>query len=120
MKRYFGLFVFIIGLGILVSVLYLRSHRSQQTYTFSSYTLLTSSWEKYKIRFINQDGRVIDYSQNGITTSEGQSYAMLQAVWIDDKETGNRGVGVGVGTADGDAVALGVGSGTIVWLTERG
>jgi len=54
--------------------------------SFSTYTILTSSWEKYKVSFMNEDGRVIDHEHNGITTSEGQSYAMLRAVWIDDKK----------------------------------
>ncbi|MCL4384306.1 glycosyl hydrolase family 8 [Patescibacteria group bacterium] len=86
MKKYLGLIFIIIGLGLLVSVLYVRKF-SQQTRTFSPYTLLTSSWENYKTRFINNDGRVIDYSQGDITTSEGQSYALLQSVWMDDKAT---------------------------------
>ena len=86
MKKYLGLLFIIIGLGLLVSVLYVKKY-GQQTRTFSPYTLLTSSWENYKVRFINKDGRVIDYSQGDVTTSEGQSYAMLQAVWIDDKAT---------------------------------
>lgn len=87
MRRYLGFLLLALGVGITLGVFYTRSSYSKKIRTFSPYTLLTSSWEKYKIRFINKDGRVIDYSQNGITTSEGQSYAMLQAVWIDDKET---------------------------------
>ena len=58
-----------------------------QSRVFSPYTLLLSSWDKYKQKYVQQDGRVIDFSQNNITTSEGQSYAMLRAVWIDDRET---------------------------------
>jgi len=86
MKKYLGVILFAIGLGITIGVIYANSRFVKKTRTFSPYTLLTSSWEKYKIRFINNDGRVIDYSQDGITTSEGQSYAMLQAVWMDDRE----------------------------------
>ncbi len=48
--------------------------------------LLRTSWEQYKSTFIQEDGRVIDYNGN-ITTSEGQSYAMLRAFWLRDKET---------------------------------
>lgn len=59
----------------------------QKTRTFSNYSLITSTWEKYKGKFINKDGRVIDFLNNGVTTSEGQSYALLRAVWIDDKPT---------------------------------
>ena len=87
MKKYLGIFLLVIGFGIYGATLYINRGYNQKTRTFSSYVLLTSSWENYKTRFINQDGRVIDYGQNGITTSEGQSYAMLQAVWMDDKAT---------------------------------
>ncbi len=51
--------------------------------------LLKSNWEAYKYRFIQADGRVIDYNAN-ISTSEGQSYAMLRAVWMRDKDTFDR------------------------------
>jgi endoglucanase len=46
---------------------------------------LRHSWENYKNSFIQHDGRVMDFYVNNATTSEGQSYAMLQAVWLDDK-----------------------------------
>ncbi len=49
--------------------------------------ILSDSWEFYKREFISKDGRVIDPWRNDITTSEGQSYAMLRAVLIDDKKT---------------------------------
>ncbi len=48
--------------------------------------ILKASWESYKKDFIKQ-GRVIDPYQNDITTSEGQSYALLRAVWMNDKKT---------------------------------
>ncbi len=48
--------------------------------------ILSSSWESYKQHFI-KNGRTIDPYQKDITTSEGQSYAMLRAVWMKDKKT---------------------------------
>jgi endo-1,4-beta-D-glucanase Y len=48
--------------------------------------LLQSNWEQYKSTYIQSDGRVIDYTGN-TTTSEGQSYAMLRAFWLRDRET---------------------------------
>jgi len=48
---------------------------------------LDASWVYYKTHFINKEGRVIDYEKNSITTSEGQSYALLRAVLINDKIT---------------------------------
>lgn len=46
--------------------------------------LLQDNWQSYQQRFIQADGRVIDH-RIGITTSEGQSYAMLRALWMRDK-----------------------------------
>lgn len=43
-------------------------------------------WDAYAARFINADGRVIDPSRGGITTSEGQSYAMFFALVNNDRE----------------------------------
>ena len=48
--------------------------------------LLKGGWETYKATFVQSDGRVIDYTGN-VTTSEGQSYAMLRAFWLRDKAT---------------------------------
>ena len=49
--------------------------------------ILQDSWNAYRRRFIQKDGRVIDHSADGISTSEGQAYAMLRAVWIGDRDT---------------------------------
>ena len=83
-KKYIGYLLIFLGLIIVVIVLYKNSEYSRINRTFSSKDMLTSSWEKYKNQFI-QNGRVIDFSANNITTSEGQSYGMLRSVWIDDK-----------------------------------
>lgn len=85
MNKTLGIFFIFISVVIVGVVLYLFGGFGNKTRPFSSHSVLSSSWEKYKVQFINQDGRVIDYSQGDITTSEGQSYAMLRAVWIDDK-----------------------------------
>jgi endo-1,4-beta-D-glucanase Y/4-amino-4-deoxy-L-arabinose transferase-like glycosyltransferase len=47
---------------------------------------LQESWQAYKEKFIHNYGQVIDPADN-VTTSEGQSYAMLRALWMDDEET---------------------------------
>jgi endoglucanase len=49
--------------------------------------LLTESWEAYRRRFIQADGRVIDREDQDRTGSEGQAYAMLRAVAINDLDT---------------------------------
>jgi endoglucanase len=48
--------------------------------------MLVRSWAEYKSRFINS-GRVIDLGGGRVTTSEGQAYAMLRAVYLDDRAT---------------------------------
>lgn len=45
---------------------------------------LQESWEAYCQRFIQSDGRVIDWEAEERSTSEGQAYAMLRAVLMDD------------------------------------
>lgn len=86
MKKLIGFFLVFLSIMILFYVIFSNTQVGMKTHTFSTYSFLTSTWEKYKDQFINKDGRVIDYTQNGITTSEGQSYAMLRAVWVDDKK----------------------------------
>lgn len=53
-------------------------------------TLLQDSWQGYQSRFIQGDGRVIDHKAAAISTSEGQSYALLRAVWMNDAGTFDR------------------------------
>src|SRR5262245_55961383 len=52
--------------------------------------VLKDSWDVYVAKFIQKDGRVIDYKAASITTSEGQAYAMLRAVWVGDRTTFDR------------------------------
>ncbi len=47
---------------------------------------LTESWNAYRQRFIQSDGRVIDWEATGRSTSEGQAYAMLRAVFANDPD----------------------------------
>lgn len=49
--------------------------------------VLQQSWAGYKQGFVGSDGRVSDPTRGGITTSEGQSYALLRAVWMDDRSS---------------------------------
>lgn len=58
--------------------------------TLSREELLAESWNAYRGRFIQADGRVIDWEAGGRTVSEGQAYAMLRAVLADDPDTFER------------------------------
>lgn len=49
--------------------------------------ILEQSWVIYRQQFIQEDGRVIDYQASDRSTSEGQAYAMLRSVIIDDPTT---------------------------------
>lgn len=55
--------------------------------TLSTEEILRQSWSAYKARFIQSDGRVVDWEADARTVSEGQAYAMLRAVLADDPET---------------------------------
>ena len=56
-------------------------------------SLLQESWNAYTARFIQADGRVIDWPGGQVTTSEGQAYAMLRAAWMRDRPTFDRVLG---------------------------
>lgn len=59
-----------------------------QNIVFAPHTLLAGTWDSYKTEYWEAStGRTLDKQQNNITTSEGQSYTMLRAVWISDKPT---------------------------------
>lgn len=47
--------------------------------------ILREGWNAYVARFVEADGRVVDPRGGGISTSEGQAYAMLRAVWMRDR-----------------------------------
>ncbi len=55
---------------------------------FSKRNMLDSLWYYYKKESLEADTlRALDKDRNNITTSEGQSYTMLRAVWVDDRAT---------------------------------
>lgn len=51
---------------------------------------LESAWRDYRRVFIQDDGRVVDRAGAHVSTSEGQAYAMVRAVWVDDRDTFER------------------------------
>lgn len=46
-----------------------------------------ADWRAYVQDYIQDDGRVVDGARDGMTTSEGVAYALLRAVWSDDRRT---------------------------------
>ncbi len=55
----------------------------------SSFNVLADikNWERFKARFVSEEGRVIDTGNGHISHSEGQGLGMLLAVAHDDQET---------------------------------
>ena len=48
--------------------------------------VLRCSWRDYRRYYIQGDGRVIDPRGGHISTSEGQAYGMVRAVWVNDQK----------------------------------
>ena len=70
---------------------YHNSQNRRQPVIFSKNEVLTAIWQKYKASYLDPtSGRTIDRQRGDITTSEGESYTMLRAVFQDDKATFDR------------------------------
>lgn len=50
-------------------------------------------WRAFKASFIAPEGRVVDTGNRGVTHSEGQGYALLFAVYFNDRESFDRILG---------------------------
>lgn len=73
---------------IIVALIFAKKITIPQQPVFSTQNMLDSLWYYYKKENLEEGTlRALDKQQNNITTSEGQSYTMLRAVWIDDKDT---------------------------------
>jgi endoglucanase len=87
-KRALGILLIVAAFGILGFIAYKNSVKRQIPIIFSPRNELLSIWEQYKQDYLEPGTfRVLDKQKDNITTSEGQSYAMLRAVWLDDKDT---------------------------------
>ncbi|MES2953741.1 MAG: glycosyl hydrolase family 8 [Patescibacteria group bacterium] len=86
-----GIFFLVSALGIVFGVIYYNSTVRHIPVVFSPHDMLHSLWSSYKAEYLEPGtGRTLDKSRDNVTTSEGQSYTMLRAVWMDDKETFDR------------------------------
>jgi endoglucanase len=83
--------VLLLSVFVMLSMCSCEQGKSQSTVDSRTIPpVLEESWRAYVQRFIQDDGRVIDYSASDISTSEGQAYAMLRAVWVGDRRTFDR------------------------------
>ncbi len=65
-----------------------QTDKADEKLVFADRTMLSGLWDSYKREYWEEEtGRTLDKQQNDITTSEGQSYTMLRAVWQSDKQT---------------------------------
>lgn len=87
-QRYWGAFLIVLAFVIIGFVVYKNSAKRRVPIIFSPRNELASLWEQYKRDYLEKDTyRTLDKQKGYITTSEGQSYAMLRSVWQDDKDT---------------------------------
>lgn len=47
----------------------------------------SDGWSSFKSRFMTSDGRIQDTGNNNVSHTEGQGYAMLMAVWYNDRSS---------------------------------
>lgn len=88
MFRTIGILLLVTALVLMLDVFYHNSPQSEQPVVFSARQMMDGLWHAYKITYIEAStGRTVDPSKDNISTSEGESYAMLRAVWWDDKST---------------------------------
>jgi endo-1,4-beta-D-glucanase Y len=86
--RIIGIAIILLGLSVTTYVLVFSSDRADEKKVFADNTMLSGLYNAYKLEYWEKGtGRTLDKQQNNITTSEGQSYTMLRAVWQSDKTT---------------------------------
>jgi endo-1,4-beta-D-glucanase Y len=86
--RIIGVSIIVIGLGVTTYVLAYSTDKADEKKVFADNTMLAGLYNAYKLEYFETgSGRTLDKQQKDITTSEGQSYTMLRAVWQSDKPT---------------------------------
>lgn len=82
-RRFFGYLSILAALIVAGVAWYVATHRAVPL-VFAPTQMLGSLWSDYKFGYL-EDNRTIDRQRQNVTTSEGQSYTMLRAVWMGDK-----------------------------------
>ena len=85
MVRVFGYLCIVTALGIGAYVVVRWYVPSNGPLVYSPIGVLDSTWGVYKRTYVTADYRTVDWQRGGVTTSEGQGYTMLRAVWEGDK-----------------------------------
>jgi endo-1,4-beta-D-glucanase Y len=80
--------VTILGYGLHDAYVNKQKETNNSPQVFANSRMLLELWSRYKQNALEPTSlRTLDRSQNDITTSEGQSYTMMRAVWMDDMDT---------------------------------
>lgn len=88
LRQIFGISLVIAAIIIAAGVAYVNSNRRNNPTVFSSNKQLEALWRTYKLEYLEPGtSRTLDKQRGNITTSEGQSYTLLRAVWQDDRPT---------------------------------
>ncbi|MDB5237421.1 MAG: hypothetical protein JWL88_523 [Parcubacteria group bacterium] len=87
-KRIIGIACLIAAIVLVVVVLYKNSSKSGTQLVFSPTQMLNALWDGYKTEYLETGTlRTLDKQRDNVTTSEGESYTLLRAVWMSDKPT---------------------------------
>ncbi|HEX4104018.1 MAG TPA: glycosyl hydrolase family 8 [Candidatus Paceibacterota bacterium] len=89
LAKIFGvIFLALGGVTLLGTWYYQKNSQTLSEPVFSNKTMLASLWENYKGSYIDpSSGRTFDTERSNDSTSEGEGYTMLRAVWMDDEPT---------------------------------
>lgn len=83
-----GILLVLFGGTALAYSVYRNNPNNTGPLVFSDRTMLAALWDSYKKEHWEAStGRTLDNEQDNLTTSEGQSYTMLRAVWQNDQAT---------------------------------
>lgn len=86
--------IVVLGIGMYMNrakILSIITKTDGKQVVFSDDRMLLELWSTYKKNTLEPISlRTLDKSQGNITTSEGQSYTMMRAVWMDDIDTFDR------------------------------
>ena len=85
--RLLGYVLMSVAIVVAATVVYRNSGKSDIPLVFSPTQLLRATWLSYTRTYLEPGTyRTIDTGRGDVTTSEGQSYTMLRAVWQGDKQ----------------------------------
>lgn len=86
--RIAGIALLVIALSIGLTVTYFNSRQRQVPLVFTEKGMIGELYNAHKRDYVEKEsGRTVDRQRDNVTTSEGESYTMLRAVWMDDRAT---------------------------------